>query len=85
MRRSTAEALRVKICGLSTPETVAAAVDAGAAYLGFVFFEKSPRNVTLDQATALAASVPPGVMKVALVVNADDAFLDALTDTASVS
>ena len=58
---------------------MAAAAEAGAAYLGFVFFEKSPRNVSAAQAAALAAEVPPGVAKVALVVNADDATLDAIT------
>lgn len=71
---------KVKICGLSTPETVAAAVEAGAAYVGFVFFGKSPRNVSLETARALALDVPPGVAKVALTVNAGDAFLDRLTD-----
>lgn len=71
--------IRVKICGLSTAETVAAAVDAGAAYLGFVFFEKSPRNVSLQAARALALGVPEGVAKVALIVNATDGFLDDLT------
>jgi phosphoribosylanthranilate isomerase len=70
---------RVKICGLSTPETVAAAVDGGAAYVGFVFFPKSPRNVTLARARELAVEVPPGVAKVALTVDADDALIDALT------
>jgi phosphoribosylanthranilate isomerase len=70
---------RVKICGLRRPEAVAAAVGAGAAYLGFVFFPKSPRHVTLAEAAALAVEVPPGVAKVALVVDADDAALDALT------
>lgn len=43
-----------------------------------MFFDKSPRNVTLDRAAALAAQVPPGVVKVGLVVNPDDAFLDRL-------
>ena len=70
---------RVKICGLSTPGTVAAAVEAGAAYVGFVFFEKSPRNLDLDTARALALKVPAGVAKVALTVNADNGFLDRLT------
>lgn len=70
--------MHVKICGLSTPETVAAAVDAGARYVGFVFFAKSPRNVTAAQARALAAGVPPGVMKVALVADPDDALLDEI-------
>ncbi|MDJ1009299.1 MAG: phosphoribosylanthranilate isomerase [Paracoccaceae bacterium] len=71
--------IRVKICGLSTPETVAAAVEEGAAYLGFVFFERSPRHVGFETARALALDVPPGVAKVALTVNAEDGFLDALT------
>ena len=74
-----ASGLRVKICGLSQAAHVDAAVRAGAAYVGFVFFAKSPRNVGHEQAAALAVSVPPGVAKVALVVNADDAALDALT------
>jgi len=71
-------AIRVKICGLSTPEAVAAAVEAGAAYVGFVFFPKSPRNVSLDLARDLAVEVPPGVAKVALTVDADDALIRAL-------
>lgn len=74
----------VKICGLSRPEHVAAAVEAGASYVGLVFFEKSPRHVTLEAARALALAVPAGVAKVALVVNADDAALDALTDTVAI-
>ncbi|MDG2452501.1 MAG: phosphoribosylanthranilate isomerase [Paracoccaceae bacterium] len=71
---------RVKICGLTTSEGVAAAVDAGAAYVGLVFFEKSPRNVSIETARTLAVEVPVGVMKVALVVNADNATLDAITE-----
>lgn len=71
--------ISVKICGLSRPEHLSAAVEAGAKYVGFVFFPKSPRNVSIEDARALALEVPPGVAKVALVVNADDAFLDALT------
>lgn len=55
-----------------------AAAKAGADYVGFVFFAKSPRNVSVAQAKALAALVPAGVRKVALVVNADNAFLDEL-------
>ena len=71
--------IRVKICGLSTPETVAVAADAGAAYVGFVFFGKSPRNVSFEQARSLAVEVPIGVAKVALTVNADDVMLNQLT------
>lgn len=72
---------RVKICGLSTPETVRVAAESGAAYLGFVFFPKSPRYLELDAARALAVDVPPGVAKVALTVNADDATLDRIVGT----
>lgn len=71
--------IRVKICGLTRPDDVLAVADAGAAYAGFVFFPKSPRNVTVEMARTLAVEVPMGVAKVALVVNADDAFLDAIT------
>jgi phosphoribosylanthranilate isomerase len=67
--------MHVKICGLKTPESVAAAVDAGASYLGFVFFPKSPRHLTYRQAAELAATVPDGIVKVALTVNADDEAL----------
>ena len=71
--------VRVKICGLKEPAHVAAAIAAGAAYLGFVFFPKSPRHLAIPAAAALAAEVPPGVAKVALTVNATDAELDAIT------
>ena len=65
-----------KICGLTTPEAVEAAASAGAAYVGFVFFPKSPRNISLAEAEVLALATPPGVVKVALTVNADDALID---------
>jgi phosphoribosylanthranilate isomerase len=71
--------IRVKICGLKDPAHVAAAVEAGAAYLGFVFFAKSPRHLAIPAAAALAAEVPPGVAKVALTVDATFAELDAIT------
>jgi phosphoribosylanthranilate isomerase len=69
----------VKICGLTQAEHVAAAAQAGAAYCGFVFFEKSPRNLSLETARGLALEAPAGLAKVALTVDADDPFLDALT------
>lgn len=71
--------INVKICGLRTPTDIAASAAAGARYVGFVFFEKSPRHLTFAQAAVLAAEVPLGVCKVALTVNAADAFLDQLT------
>ncbi len=72
--------IRVKICGLKEPAHVAVAVEAGATYLGFVFFAKSPRHLDIPAAARLASGVPPGVAKVALTVNATDAELDAITD-----
>ncbi len=71
----------VKICGLSDATTLRASVEAGARYVGLVFFAKSPRSVTPQQAAALALEVPPGIAKTALVVDADDATLDAITAT----
>lgn len=71
--------IRTKICGLTRPQDVAAAVQAGATYLGFNFFPKSPRYVDPATARDLAIEVPPGVAKVVLVVNPDDALLDAIT------
>lgn len=70
--------VQVKICGLTSPEAVSSAVEAGARYLGFNFFPKSPRFVTPAQAAELASDVPPGVAKVALVVDAEDATLDEI-------
>jgi phosphoribosylanthranilate isomerase len=65
----------VKICGLSTPETLAAAVQAGADYVGLVHFEKSPRHLSLPDAAKLRALVPPHVKAVLLVVNLPDAAM----------
>ena len=71
----------VKICGLATVDDVRACADAGANYMGLVFFEKSPRNITLPAARKLALAAPLGLAKVALVVNPSDAELDAITGT----
>ncbi len=57
----------IKICGLSTPETIAAAVTSGASHLGFVHFPKSPRHITIAQAAMLRRDLPDNV-KVALLV-----------------
>jgi phosphoribosylanthranilate isomerase len=72
--------IRVKICGLREPEHVHAAVAAGAAYVGFVFFDKSPRHLTIDEAVELAVDVPSGLAKVGLVVNADNHALDRIVE-----
>lgn len=73
--------IRVKICGLTRPEHVHAVAEAGAAYAGFVFFEKSPRHVSVVQARDLALEAPVGLAKVALTVNADDTYLDHIVET----
>ena len=73
--------IQVKICGIKDKAHLEAAVAAGARYVGFVFFPKSPRNLSMQSAAELAALVPAGICKVALSVNADNAFLDQLTET----
>ncbi len=75
---------RVKICGLSEAEHVDAAVGAGAALTGYVFFPKSPRHVSISQAAALIARVPDGVAKVALTVDASVEELGAIIDGAGI-
>ncbi|MDB5619798.1 phosphoribosylanthranilate isomerase [Tardiphaga sp.] len=67
--------LIVKICGLSTPATLDAALAAGADMVGFVFFPASPRHVDLDTARVLGKQAKGRAVKVALSVDADDALL----------
>lgn len=68
----------IKICGLSTPETVAAALAGGASHVGFIFFPKSPRNVGVEQAAALRQAAKGKAQAVAVTVDADDDTLDAI-------
>ncbi len=68
----------VKICGLSTPETLEAAIAAGADMAGFVFFAKSPRHIDLATARILGRQAARRIRKVALSVDADDAALDEI-------
>ena len=72
--------LIVKICGLSTPEALDVALDAGADMVGFVFFPPSPRHLGFDKAHGLASRVAERAQKVALTVDADDEFLDAVVE-----
>lgn len=65
----------VKICGISTPDTLAAAVGAGASHVGFVHFAKSPRHLSLADVAALRRHVPAHVKAVLLLVNPDPAVL----------
>ena len=69
---------QAKICGLSTPETVRAALDGGAAFIGFMFFDASPRNIAPDAAGRLAAPARNRAKTVAVTVDADDAALDRI-------
>ena len=69
--------LLVKICGLKTPEALDVALLAGADMVGFVFFPPSPRHVDFEVARPLAARVRGRALKVALSVDADDAWLRA--------
>lgn len=72
-------AIEVKTCGISTEAAAAAAAAGGAAFLGFVFYQRSPRAVSFAAAAALIRAIPPGPKRVGLVVNADDEMLRALT------
>ena len=72
--------LTVKICGLSTPETLDAALDAGADMVGFVFFPPSPRHLQFERALSLGERVRGRAQKVALTVDADDAFLQSVVE-----
>ena len=73
--------IAIKFCGLTRAEDVASAARVGAAYMGLVFYPRSPRAVSFDTARALAMEAPPGLAKVALTVDPDDAMLTELLDT----
>lgn len=68
--------IQTKICGLSTPATLDAAIAGGASHVGFVFFPASPRNLDVDEASALARRVPLHVRTVGVFVDPDRAWLD---------
>lgn len=65
-----------KICGLTTPETIGAAIRGGASHIGLVFFPPSPRHLEFDRAAGLAAPLPGSVARVGVFVDPDDAMLD---------
>jgi len=72
--------VKVKICGLSTPDTLEAALDAGADYIGLVFYEASPRNVTHGDASVLAAMARGKTKSVALLVDPDTEAVKRIAD-----
>lgn len=73
--------VKVKICGVRTPAILDAAVAAGADLAGLVFFAKSPRNLTIEQAGALADAARGRVGTVAVMVDPDDALIEAVAGT----
>lgn len=73
--------LLVKICGLTTRDTLDAALDAGADMVGFVFFAASPRHLSLEAARDLGRRANGRALKVALTVDADDATLENIVET----
>jgi phosphoribosylanthranilate isomerase len=77
--------VQVKICGLTTHESLDAAVRFGASHVGLVFFDRSPRNITPEQALGLAAHVPMSVQRVGVFVDPDDALLDATAGASSLT
>jgi len=72
---------RIKICGLTRAEDIAAVVHSGANAIGFVFYEKSPRYVTKQKAIELANLVPPFVSIVGLFVNAEPDFVNEILES----
>ena len=71
--------IEIKLCGLKEPSHIEAAFDLGIKYLGFVFFEKSPRFLRNDSAKSLISLTPPGIIKVGLVVNPSDECLNSIS------
>ena len=69
---------QVKICGVNAPEALRAAAEAGADWVGFVFFPPSPRALPPDQAAALSSSYPGGPARVGLFVDPADADVEAV-------
>jgi phosphoribosylanthranilate isomerase len=70
--------IAIKICGLSTPGTLAAALAGGADHVGFVHFPKSPRHVAIDRLAGLVRNVPARVTRVAVLVDPDDGLLERI-------
>jgi phosphoribosylanthranilate isomerase len=71
---------KVKICGMTNAETIQTAIIHKVDYLGFVFYPKSPRNLTPDQARELTKNIPQHVKRIAVLVNAKDEFIEQIKD-----
>jgi phosphoribosylanthranilate isomerase len=77
--------IKAKICGITTPDALDAAVNGGASHIGFVFYAKSPRNVAPEQAAELVKRLPDHVTPVALVVNEERGRIDAIRTTTGIA
>ena len=71
---------KVKICGMTNAGTIQTAIRHKVDYLGFVFYPKSPRNLTPDQAKELTKNIPQNVKRIAVLVNAKDEFIEQIKD-----
>ena len=71
---------KVKICGMTNAETIQTAIQHKVDYLGFVFYPKSPRNLTPDQARELTKNIPQHVKRIAVLVNAKDEFIEQIKE-----
>lgn len=76
---------KVKICGLSTPETIVTAINAGADFIGLVFYEPSPRHVEIEVAKYLASQIPDNFEIVGLFVNPNDQILQEVLNEVPLS
>jgi len=76
---------RVKICGITRYEDAKAAIDDGADALGFVFYEPSPRYITIDNAATIFNKIPPFINMVGLFVNADYNFVLKACNTLNIN
>ena len=76
-------AIQTKICGLTTPAAVETAIGGGASHIGYIFFAKSPRNISPDDAAVLADIARDKVIQTVVTVDADNAFLDEIVNKVS--
>ncbi len=70
--------VEIKICGVTTPESIEAALKGGASHVGFMHFERSPRHLTPERLAALSPRVPPSIRRIGVAVDPDDALIAAM-------
>ena len=75
---------KIKICGLSTPETITTAIEEKADFIGLVFYEPSPRHLEIETAKYLTSQIPSAVQKVGLFVNPDNAYLEQVLNEVAI-